>query len=139
MKDRFDQGRIFLRIVFQIGVLDQDDVAGRMGETGAESRPLALVLFVIDDLLDQRCYLGLQKFAGAVAGAIVDDDDLDLTYISPTDAIYDSPDGMQFVVTRNHNRKREIVFIDHEASAPLVGIVICFLLEWLFSADLTCA
>ena len=52
-------------------------------------------------------------FAGAVAGANVDDYDLDLTHDGATDAIHNGPDGVQFVVTRNHNRKREIFFIDH--------------------------
>ena len=54
VEDRLEQPRVFLRVVFEVGVLHDHDVAGGGGEAGAQRGALAPVDFVVDDLVDQR-------------------------------------------------------------------------------------
>ena len=61
-KDRLQHLRIILRIVFQICVLDDHDIPGRMGKSGPQGAALALVLLMIDNLADQRPDLFFQNF-----------------------------------------------------------------------------
>ena len=71
-------------IVFEVGVLDEDDFAGGLRQAGADACALALVLVVQRELHGVRAIASqyvleiglLQKFAGAVGGEVIDDDDL---------------------------------------------------------------
>jgi hypothetical protein len=89
LEDGGEELRIVPRVVLEIRVLHQHDVAGRLGEAAPERRALALVGVLVEHadlvLLVGRSEaprlgeLGLQPaeiVAGAVLGAIVDDDDL---------------------------------------------------------------
>src|SRR3974390_2952637 len=49
LDDGLEELGILLRLIFKIGVLDDDDIAGRMPKPGAESRAFALVDLVEDD------------------------------------------------------------------------------------------
>ena len=122
----------------QIGVLDQP-CRRSPGKTILRPR-LFPGFFWCDDLFDQfgASVAPFRRFGGAVGGAIVHDDNLDLTHIGTANAIDNGPDSMQFVVAGNYNRKREIVFIDHEVCAPLVGIVILIFTGMVNSVCLTC-
>ena len=40
-RDRLEEDVVVVEIVLEIGVLNEDDLAGRMGETGADRVPLA--------------------------------------------------------------------------------------------------
>ena len=50
LDDRLDELGILLRVVLEVGILDDDDVAGGVSEAGAQGGPLALVAVVEDDL-----------------------------------------------------------------------------------------
>src|ERR1700740_2093624 len=65
------------RIVFEIGVLDEDVWSARERETGPKGRPLSSVLVVIENLHPGVLIL-LQKFAGSIDGCIVDHNYLDI-------------------------------------------------------------
>ena len=76
LDDRLDQAMVLGGIVFQVGVLDDDDVAGGLGEAGPHGRPFAAVPLVQDDAnvfaaVDRR-----QHVPRAVGAAVVDQDDL---------------------------------------------------------------
>ena len=66
-KNRREQQVIFTRIIFQIRVLDDDDLRVGMGDARAQRRTLALIGFVLDEL-DARFGLseGLEFVPGAV-------------------------------------------------------------------------
>ena len=49
LDDRLDELGILRGVVLEVGVLDDDDLAGGMAEPGAERGPFALVLLVEDD------------------------------------------------------------------------------------------
>ena len=49
LDDRLDELGILRGVVFEVGVLDDDDLAGGVAEPGPQGRSLALVLVVEDD------------------------------------------------------------------------------------------
>ena len=63
LDDRLDELRVLRGVVLEVGVLDDDDLAGGVAEPGAQGRPLALVLLVEDDR--QVGLLGGQSLAGS--------------------------------------------------------------------------
>ena len=80
LQERAHQAGVVARVVLQVGVLEDDQVAGGRGDAGADRGALALVLLVLD-VADAVRVLGgelAQDLAGAVLRAVVDDDDLDL-------------------------------------------------------------
>src|SRR5229473_5339526 len=70
------QRGIILRIVFQVGILDQNIFPAGVLQRGANGRAFAVVLFVEDDgdVVGERH--GPELLAGAVGGSVIDDDDL---------------------------------------------------------------
>ena len=66
---------VVARIVFQVGVLNQQDVARGPIETGAHRRALALIAIVVDHDRARLALFGLEQFARPIGGAVVDDDD----------------------------------------------------------------
>ena len=75
--DRRQQLGPVLGVVLEVGVLHQDEVAGHVGETGADGRALAPVGLVHDDAHGAVGELA-EHVAGAVGAAVVDDDDLEV-------------------------------------------------------------
>src|SRR5262245_56113256 len=80
--DKWLQKRaIVRRVVFQIGILNDDRVAGASQEAGFDCAAFSLVLIVKNDLqlwiwrATMAFQVG-QKFAGAVGAAVIDDDQL---------------------------------------------------------------
>src|SRR5436189_6290145 len=49
LEDGLEEGAEILRVVFHVGVLHHDDVAGAVVKTGLESCPFSLIPFVEDD------------------------------------------------------------------------------------------
>ena len=71
------QAVIFRRVVFQIGILNDDDVCGRVGDARAQRRTFALIHFVAHQL-DARLVLRerLELLPGVVGRTIIHDDEL---------------------------------------------------------------
>ena len=88
-----------MRVVFEIGVLDDHRIAGGSRDAGAQRGAFALVDFVVDDFGDEWGDLGAQEVAGAVARAVIDDDDLLVRYGRGADPVDDGADGLGLVVT----------------------------------------
>jgi hypothetical protein len=105
LEDRADQRRVFVRVVFEIGVLDDHHVAGGLADAAPHRGALALVV-----RLKQHAHavLAVELFedvAGAVFGSIVNDDELlfDGAEIHGEDARDDGADGGLLVVRRHHD------------------------------------
>jgi hypothetical protein len=64
-------------VVFEVGVLDQDQVAADGLEAGADGRTLSLVVRMVDHP-DRRVAQCLQHLVGTVGRPVVDDDHLDV-------------------------------------------------------------
>ena len=96
--DGFEEARVFVGVVFEVGVLDDDSVAGGSGDAGSERGAFALIDVVVDYFGDERGDLGAEDFAGAVGRAVIDDDDLHRGYGSGADAIDDGADGLRLVI-----------------------------------------
>jgi len=91
-QDRLEYNRVFRRVVFEIGILDDNDGSGGMGDTGAKRGTLALVGVVAEGLQggsppgtksgmwNVRRGLGLSKLLedspSAISRSIVNDDEL---------------------------------------------------------------
>ena len=76
LKNGLDQPRILGWVVFQIGILEDDDLATRLGDAAAQCRTLAPVSRVIDNLVHESGHLAAKNFRGTVRRSIVDHDDL---------------------------------------------------------------
>ena len=98
--DGFEEARVFLRVVFEVGVLDDDGVAGGGRDAAAQGGAFALVDLVVDDFGDEWGNLGAKQVAGAVTRAIVDDDDFLVSHRRGADPVYDGANGLGLVVTR---------------------------------------
>ena len=66
---------VLARVVLQVGVLDDHEIAGRGRESRAQRRALALVLLVIQHADARLSFELLQFVARAVRRVIVNDDD----------------------------------------------------------------
>ena len=76
-QNRREQPVVFRRVVFQIRVLDDDDVRRRVRDAGAERRAFALIHLMPDEL-DARFILRerLELFPSVVGRTIIHDDEL---------------------------------------------------------------
>ena len=97
--DRFEQARVFLRVIFEVGVLDYDRVASGGCDAGAQRSAFALVDFVVDDFGDKRGDLGAKQVAGAVTRAVVYDDDFLVSHGRGANPVHDGADGLGLIVT----------------------------------------
>ena len=97
--DGAQEQRIFLRVILEVGVLDDNHIAGDGSETGAQGSTFALVDFVVDNLIHQRSDFRAKKVAGAVSGAVVHDDDFFIGNGCGAHGVHDFSDGADFVVT----------------------------------------
>ena len=100
LDNQLDQLRNSSGDVFEVGVLDGDDVAGDGGETAPERRTLSLI-----PLLQQQAEVVLplqfdQAFTRAVGRAVVDDDQLG-SHRHADNALDDLIDRRPFVVDRH--------------------------------------
>ena len=96
-------------VVLEVGVLDDDDLAGGVPEPGAQRGALALVDLVEDDrqVGVARSHLA-EDLAGAVGRAVVDDDDL-LADRDGADPAEDLVDRLLLVVDRDDDREDQVV------------------------------
>src|SRR5258708_501560 len=101
-KQRLQQGGIVLRIVFEVGVLDQYKLAARVRQSGNDRRPFAPVFCVHYEPYLEQLLAFRKNFAGAIGGAVVDNDDLfrDQGF---TDKLDESGDGSSFIEDRNND------------------------------------
>ena len=74
--DRPQQQRVLGRVVLEVGVLDDQDLAARGVHRGAHGPALAHVLLVEDHAHAVPAVPGRELLARAVGRAVVDDDDL---------------------------------------------------------------
>jgi len=98
----FEKNQVILRVVFQIGVLDDDELALRRGDTLFDRVALAHVS-LLQNRADARL-LGelLDPLASAVGGTVVDEDDL-LGHIHRANPGDDLVDGRYLIVSGNHH------------------------------------
>src|SRR5262245_14236775 len=100
--DWLNQSTVLGRIVFEIGVLNDDDVASRSSNSSTESSSLALIDLVIqhsDGWNFARSIELTQNLARSVLGAVVNNDDLFIEW-SFLDAFEYPQDGAFLVVDR---------------------------------------
>lgn len=74
LQDRLDQAGIVPRVVFEVGILGDDDVAGHVRQGGADGRALAEVARMAQQ--PAAAGVSLQRMPRAVGGAVIHDDDL---------------------------------------------------------------
>ena len=79
VEHRPEQAGIFRGIVFQVGILDEGEIAGGFGDGAPHRRAFALVLLVAEKA-DFRIGVGepLEHVGGAVGGAVIHDHQLAL-------------------------------------------------------------
>ena len=108
LADELDELRVLLGRVLEVGVLDDDDLAGHLGEPAPQRRALALVPLLEDQpeavlLLETR-----QDVARAVGRTVVDHDQLDSHRLGeyPAD---DLLNRRPLVVDGHHDRQQRVL------------------------------
>src|SRR5262249_49795470 len=122
LDDRLDELGILGRVVLEVGVLDDDDLAGGLAEPGAQRGALSLVAVVEDYLQVAVASLHLaEDLAGAVLRAVVDDDDLraDRDLADPAE---DLVDGLLFVVAGDDDREDQVGWDAEDAQLAAEGL-----------------
>ena len=107
LANQLDELRILLRRVFEVGVLNHDEVARRFGEAAAQRGALALIALLKDQ---PESVFGLEcreEIPRAVLRAVVNDDQLDADG-NPEDASDDLFDGVPLVVHGHHDGQQRI-------------------------------
>ena len=106
-QDRLQQARDVARIVFQVGVLDQHDVAPSMLEAATQCCPFSLVLRLKKQ--PQLRYVRQQRqlLLGPIRAAVVDDQDL-LWHVQRQQPSHHLANGRPLVVHRDDDRKTKV-------------------------------
>lgn len=100
-----EENAVFLRIVFEIGVLDDDIAGGSVADAGAQGRPLAPVLGVAEQFdAGIPGGPGLQGIPGAVRRVVLDNHEF-LNGALGQDTFDDGADEMFLIVNRHDDRK----------------------------------
>ena len=111
VQNRLQERRIVRRVVLQVGVLDDDDVALRLREAGPQRRALALVALVVEDAhviaLDP-----VHDLARAIGRGVVHDDDF-LAVRRGLDLPDDLGDEVLLVVNRDDDREQRAGILCH--------------------------
>src|SRR4029077_19836280 len=102
-QDRLEQARVFLRIIFEVGVLDENDITGSGCETTAQGRALATINAVVNDAIGNWLDIAFQDRAAAVSRTIIYDDDLDVPERGGPDRRHDFANSIAFVITGDND------------------------------------
>ena len=103
LHDRAEQLHVLARVVLEVRVLDDDDVAGGVPEADGHRRALALIFRLEEDAHAVAAVHLAQDFAGAVGRAVVDDQDL-LLDGNGGHLPHDLADRLRLVVDRHASR-----------------------------------
>ena len=104
--DRLNQDSIFSRVIFKIGVLNDDDVACSCRYARAQCGTFALIDFMIENSRARNCACGIEiakNVAGSIFGTVIDNDDL-FVIRRLFDALEDLVNRLLFVINRNDDR-----------------------------------
>ena len=105
-EERLQQHVVLRRVVFQVGVLDDQELACRLLNAPAYRRPLALVVRLLEQP-DHVRVTGSQRrqdLGRAVGRAVIDHDNL-LRHVDGDDTSDELTNGVALVVDRNDDRK----------------------------------
>lgn len=79
LHDGGNQLGIFGRLVFQVGILNENDLAAGDRETGTQGRAFNLIFFIQNQAIDQRRELAFEQRARGIGRGVVDHDDLEVS------------------------------------------------------------
>jgi hypothetical protein len=111
VENRFEQDVVFLRIVLEIGVLDDDQLARGVFDSRAQSRAFSLVhlvLVVRNGQIGVCTHISFNALLGVVGAEVVDDDDFLFEVAAQfhsLDLVQNPVDGRAFVIRRDDDRK----------------------------------
>lgn len=99
-EDGLEESGVVVGVVFEVGILDEDDIAGGFGEAGVEGGAFALVVVVEGgDDVGEAGGEGGEEVAGAVGGAVIDEDDFALEAgVDAADGFEEVGEGLDLVV-----------------------------------------
>ena len=73
-----EQARIFLGVVLEVRILDEDDFARGGGEATAQSCAFPPINAMINDAIGDGLDIAFQNRAAAVSGTVINDDNLNI-------------------------------------------------------------
>ena len=113
---------VFIRVILQVRILNNDQLARRYLETRAQSCSFAKIALLQYDLIDPSMRFRLKKFSRSIGRSIIHDDDFNVLDRRRTDSIYHSFDRRSLVVTRDNDRELHLSpFTKQNASVNVRG------------------
>ena len=105
-EDRFQQERVIARVVFEVSVLDQDDIASGLRYACPDRRAFSAI-HLVPQQPDLPRRQALQQVRRAVSGGVVHHDDLAREVDGRLEDVLDhGDDRLGFVVDGHHHRQR---------------------------------
>src|SRR5579884_1830014 len=103
LQDWSQEDRVLSGIVFEVGVLDQEDISHRLPDPFPQSSSLTAVYIQEEDTNSGEFFAAinfLQPFAGSVGGSVIDNDNLfvDRHLLDPRQNLVD---GVKFIKNGN--------------------------------------
>src|ERR1035437_6919018 len=121
LDDRLQHGGPILRIVLEVGILDDDDVARARGERGTNRLALSTILWLGDEAIDEARGVQLDEtLARAVGGTVIDADDL-LLHWRRVHTVENRLDRVALIEDWNQNREAKGALVERRQLARLRG------------------
>ena len=103
-QNRIKQERIFLRVIFQVRILHDNDVARGGAKSSAERGTFALVGFVIENDIHGSAQLIFDDGSGPIRRTVINENNLQRRNRRAPDGVHDLRNGFALVKTGYDNR-----------------------------------
>ena len=104
LENRCKKYGVLTRVILQVRILNDDQVAGRCLETRTQSCSLAKVALLQHELMDPPMGLRFKKFPRSIGRSVIHDDDFNVLDRCRADRIYHNFDRRSLIVTRDNDR-----------------------------------
>ena len=103
LQNRRKEDGVFVRVILQVGVLNDYDVARSCLETGAQSCSLAKIAFLQHDLIDPPVRFSSKKFSRSVGRSVVHNDNFHVFDRRRANCFNHSFDRWSLIITRDND------------------------------------
>ena len=103
LQNRCKKYGVFIRVILQVGVLNDYYVAGSCLETRAQSCSLPEIAFLQHEFIDPSGRFRFKKFSRSIGRSVIHDDDFDVLDRCCADCFYHSFNRRSLIVTRDND------------------------------------
>ena len=103
LKNRIDNVWVFVGIIFQVGILNNQDIAAGGSDTGSQGGAFTGILAMVKHFVDLAGKLGFNDLSRSIGGIIIDNDNFFVSKGRSSDSRDDCFNRVFFVITGNDN------------------------------------